>query len=582
MLVEAGQGYPNPPRLTITDLPREVIRLIALKIYDPLELTQQDRLTWGIFSTVDMHQERQDDLASLISLGMVSRKIRKEVRRILFQCVRVSGVHWAEEVIQNREGWARYVKSIIIDLTMFDSDPDASTRTRLTPMESQQPISTTSSITENALTKPRSCWAESSLLTSLFNSLPSLNHVSFFADASDDSTLALLFASLIPHPSLHATPPTLLSNSPSTLSTLSGSAGRQSIHTYVPLTHRLKSFGWRQRAAPPANFRQFSQSSTFVSILHLIRHSHNLSFLVLDADLDEMAPGDILTPLKELSLRKPPIGERNQLVSLMLCGPIKNWESGFLQHLVTTYDGIKELFIDRPLKKSTEVRATSFEDFTTLLDPLSFLPFLRLLQVGSYTFTTSVQSSIVRHISRTIASLLVVGLLGEEGETIWWGIWRRASFRGLKFVDEGEYDELTDIRIKFLGDGDLRVLEEESEDWYRKSQPPSPPTFNINPFDTTSYSHPHTNLERQTSYNDNDNENYGFGNGGGDDIRMTPRNTQSPLISPREAERIHALGLSLDGSTSSYFGAQQAGGADHGGVMDGEGRRIMSLDRLMD
>ena len=33
-----------PPR-SLLDLPREVIRNIALHIYDPLELTQQDRLS---------------------------------------------------------------------------------------------------------------------------------------------------------------------------------------------------------------------------------------------------------------------------------------------------------------------------------------------------------------------------------------------------------------------------------------------------------------------------------------------------------------------------------------------------------
>ncbi|WWC87408.1 uncharacterized protein L201_002297 [Kwoniella dendrophila CBS 6074] len=576
MLVESGH-YHNPSRITITDLPREVIRLIALKIYDPLELTQQDRLTWGIFSTVDMHQERQDDLASLISLGMTCRKIRREVRRIQFTCIRIPGVEWAEEVIRNSDGWPRYVKSIIIDLSMFDSDPDASTRTRLSPIDPIQSNNTPPlPHTELSNLKPRTCWAESSLLTSLFNSLPNLNHCSFFADASDDSTLALLFSSLIPHPSLHAIPPTVISNSPSALSTISGSGSLsgnnnyryQPLTTWVPLTHRLKSFGWRQRAAPPNNFRQFSQSSTFVSTLHLIRHSHNLSFLVLDADLDEMTISDILSPLKELSLRRPPIGEKNQLITLLLCGPLKNWEdqdNNFLESLVHTYDGIKELFIDRPLKKSTEVRETNFDDFAKILEPLSALPYLRLLQVGSYTFTTALQSEIVQHLSRIIPSLLVVGLLGEEGETVWWGIWRRATMRGLKYSNEGEYDEYLDTRIKFLGDGDLRILENENEDWIRQSRPPTPPL--------TSELHNSQMLLHHDQH---------------EDIRMTPRNTQSPLINPKEAERIHALGLSLDGNTSfdsredvNRFKSNEDQD-ERKGVMEGRGRRIMSLDRLLD
>ncbi|WRT65261.1 uncharacterized protein IL334_002204 [Kwoniella shivajii] len=544
MLLHDEDGYTSKRRISITDLPREMIRLIALRIYDPLELTQQDRTTWGIFSTVDMHQERQDDLASLISLGTVCRKIRREVRRVLFTCVRVSGVSWAEEVIENRDGWAKYVKSIIIDLTMFDSDFDASTRPRLSFSEYHPPVSTMSSTTE-MMKKPRTCWAESSLLTALLNSLPNLNHMSFFADASDDSTLALLFASLITHPSSHSVPPTVISTSPA-ISTISGSgSGRYPLTPFIPLPHRLKSFGWRQRAAPPSNFRQFSQSSTFVSTLHLLRHAHNLSFLVLDADMDEMTLSDVLSPLRELALRQPPMGEKAENVSLMLCGPIKGWENGFLRSLVNTFEGIKELFVDRPLRKSTEVKETSFEDFTDLLGPLSSLPHLRLLQVGSYTFTTSLQASIVRHLSRSIQSLLVVGLLGEEGETTWWGIWRRASSRGMMFAasteeGEGEYDESSDIRIKFLNDGELKLLEEEIQEW-KKSQPPTPPTSapiiqdralkNVN--------------DDADVYDDIDVDN-------DSDIRMsTPRHTQSPIAGPKEVERNQALGLSLEGDAGS-------------------------------
>ncbi|WVR04236.1 hypothetical protein IAU60_001236 [Kwoniella sp. DSM 27419] len=516
----------NPfPRITINDLPREVIRLIALRIYDPLEITQQDRLTWGIFSTVDMHQERQDDLAALIALGQVSRKIRREVRRILFTCVRIPSIEHAEELIENKDGWARYVKSIIIDLNMFDLDDNASTSTRhrLSPpahtlsgnseaseydhrhghahSHDRDPSQGVSPTRERRMTKaPRSCWAESALLTALLNSLPSLNHLSFFADASDDSTLALLFASLIPHPSLHAVPPAVLA-SPSALSAISASgsglghpanrhdAGRISVdhghppqqqyRPFVPLPHRLRSFGWRQRATPPALFRQFSQSSTFVSTLHLLRHAHNLSFLVLDADMDEMTQSDVLTAVKELSLRQSPMGERPDKVSLMLCGPISGWNDRFLRGISDCFrEGIKELFFDRPLRKSAQAHATSFEAFTALLHPLESLPHLRLLQVGSYTFTLDLQSRIALHLARAIPSLLVLGLMGEEGETNWWGIWRRASQRGMAARTEPmTYDEEYDTRIKALEDGDLRRLEDEVERWIR-SHPPTPPSTN--------------------------------------------------------------------------------------------------------
>ena len=67
-------------------------------------------LAWGIFSTVDMHQERQDDLASLVAFGQVCRKVRREARIILFRCIRTPTIEHVRQVIQNRDGWSRYVK----------------------------------------------------------------------------------------------------------------------------------------------------------------------------------------------------------------------------------------------------------------------------------------------------------------------------------------------------------------------------------------------------------------------------------------------------------------------------------------
>ena len=204
---------------------------------------------------------------------------------------------------------------------------------------------------------------ESTLLTNLIKSLPSLNHISFFADASDDSTLALLFASLITHPSSHPVPPPTCPSSPSIRSSASGyhpaehSAENSALP--VPFASRIHSFGWRQRASPPKGTQAFSQASTFVSTLHLVRHAHRLGFLVLDADLDEMYKEDILIACKELALREPPLGEVAEKVSLMLCGPIRGWSREFLAELAGTFEGIKELFVDRPLRKSTIAHETN-------------------------------------------------------------------------------------------------------------------------------------------------------------------------------------------------------------------------------
>lgn len=80
------------------------------------------------------------------------------------------------------------------------------------------------------------------------------------------------------------------------------------------------------------------------------------------------------------------------------------------------------------------------------------------------------------HLAQAIPSLLVVGLLGEAGDTNWWGIWRRWSTvhhtpnapnytpTGL-FVDkdgrdETFYDAEHDVMIMPLGDGHQRRLEE--------------------------------------------------------------------------------------------------------------------------
>jgi hypothetical protein len=88
---------------------------------------------------------------------------------------------------------------------------------------------------------------------------------------------------------------------------------------------------------------------------------------------------DILVAVKELSLRDAPVGEKAEKVSLMLCGPIRGWEDNFLQDLVDTFKDIKELFIDRPLKKQKEAHATSFEAFVSALHIMSFtMPRLNL------------------------------------------------------------------------------------------------------------------------------------------------------------------------------------------------------------
>lgn len=224
---------------------------------------------------------------------------------------------------------------------------------------------------------PRSCWRESALLIGLLQCLPHLEHLSFFADQSDDSTLALLFATLIPHPSSHPIPPPLpytpsasRVQTPHVVRTITppprSSLSSSITHTHaqpqtqvppLPLAARIKSFGWRQRSKPPLGYHDFSTASTFVSTLHLLRHAHRLTYLVLDADMDMIRPSDLVVILKELYRRKYPHGETALPFSLILCGPIRGWEREgreVLEMIAQESGGsVCELFIDRPLVKST-------------------------------------------------------------------------------------------------------------------------------------------------------------------------------------------------------------------------------------
>lgn len=218
---------------------------------------------------------------------------------------------------------------------------------------------------------PRSCWRESALLISLLQSLPNLEHLSFFADQSDDSTLVLAFATLIPHPSLHPTPPPT-QNPSRRENTISGRSSPSILinpSSPLPLTSRIRSFGWRQRSKPPLGYEDFSTASTFVSTFHLIRHAHRLEYLVLDADMDKIRSLDITILLAELRRRKAPTGEALRPCALTLCGPIKEWAQdakGVLEALVRESGGhVGELFLDRPLAKSTERHIVDPEVFVS-------------------------------------------------------------------------------------------------------------------------------------------------------------------------------------------------------------------------
>ncbi len=183
----------------------------------------------------------------------------------------------------------------------------------------------------------------------------------------------------------------------------------------------------------------------------------------------------------------------------MLCGPIKGWEEGFLQGRVDL-QGIKELFLDRPLKKQKAAHATSVEAFVSQevesgVYVITDLQTSLLLPGGNY-LTDAPASWVVpvpalgpdRHcdLSRARRALAArVGLLGEEGETNWWGIWRERALVGEKWLPlcGGMASTVVyrrDRRTTHIGttacrisgscrskNGHLRLLEEEAEEHRR-------------------------------------------------------------------------------------------------------------------
>jgi hypothetical protein len=297
-------------------------------------------------------------------------------------------------------------RSIIIDLTMFEQDQDQSQDREDSQSDDLDPDPT-----------PRSCWRESAFLIALLQALPNLEHLSFFADQSDDSTLVLMFATLIPHPSLHPIPPptSYLSSSNgtpipksrstrhrhrslasgSTTPTTPGPSIISKQSTPLPLASRIRSFGWRQRSKPPEGYHAFSTASTFVSTLHLMRHAHNLEYLVLDADMDNIRLSDMTIVLSELRRRKAPPGEKLQPYALTLCGPIVGWTGGgegLLEKMVEESGGyIGELFLDRPLEKRAERYITNEDDFVSLY--LTTMPYYTLTCIPGRAFVASTRSA---------------------------------------------------------------------------------------------------------------------------------------------------------------------------------------------
>jgi len=57
-----------------------------------------------------MSPTRQAALDSVIEFGWTCRQVRKEVKVVLFRCIRVTSVESIHNVIAHKDDWAPYVK----------------------------------------------------------------------------------------------------------------------------------------------------------------------------------------------------------------------------------------------------------------------------------------------------------------------------------------------------------------------------------------------------------------------------------------------------------------------------------------
>ena len=104
-------------------LPCEIIQSIISNLYDPMRMTQADRFAWNIFSSFgDNPPSRRQSLADLVAFGSTNKAIWSEVRPHLFRCIRVADDEHLEAVVASKDDWGKHVRSMVIDMSLFESD----------------------------------------------------------------------------------------------------------------------------------------------------------------------------------------------------------------------------------------------------------------------------------------------------------------------------------------------------------------------------------------------------------------------------------------------------------------------------
>jgi hypothetical protein len=188
--------------------------------------------------------------------------------------------------------------------------------------------------------------------------------------------------------------------------------------------------------------------TAFVSTHHVLAHTPNLEFLVLDADHSErdgMDAEDVTEALRHLQ----------HPVSLLLVGDIIAWAE-ICAPLARV--GVKELFMDMPDHPREDGDEQRWCEY---LEPLADCG-ATLLQVGFTDFDDEERERIATWLAELIPTLRVVGL-GD----VWWAIQRLRGVEG----DNGG------VAIRPLGDGDIYALVDcERRAGTAHSSPPSSPS----------------------------------------------------------------------------------------------------------
>ncbi|CAK9786865.1 hypothetical protein CC85DRAFT_331410 [Cutaneotrichosporon oleaginosum] len=358
----------------------EIYRLIGEHLDDPLDRLKRTWLDYGTTlstSPLLVISERNED-ASLRAFARICRKVYAAVRPLLFRKIYIHTIAMAERVL--RADWAVHVVVLQLSMQMFNGVLVQGERHRY---------------------RKRSCWEESALLVRVLRALPNLAHFVLFSGVTDETTLALLFAELIPR---------------------DGALGSSS-HAATTFPSRLRSLQWSPLSYHWPEERTFPSTLDFASLHHLLTHADNLDTLLLGAD-DELRSFDVLEAYRHLS----------HPVRLIVSSEISE-DSGGWRELVPALakQGLKELAMHRLPEECSDLGTAM-----ALLAPLAESG-STALDIGWFPFETKAEGKAIVDIlpyvlAKMISTLCTIGVWGSLG-WIRWDVSRLKSDSGHEQIE---------------------------------------------------------------------------------------------------------------------------------------------------